>query len=48
MCYFNVKKLGWSIKKRKVKEMIRGYHLDFLSIQKVKLREIQEALCHSL
>jgi exonuclease III len=45
---FNVRGLGGSIKKRKVRELIFKNQIDFMAIQETKLENINDSLCYSL
>jgi exonuclease III len=45
---FNVRGLGGSIKKRKVRELIFKNQIDFLAIQETKMESVNDSLCHSL
>jgi hypothetical protein len=46
--YFNVRGLGGSIKKRKVRDLVFKNQIDFLAIQETKLETVSDSLCYSL
>jgi len=45
---FNVRGLGGSLKKNKIKELIRNHGVDFMAIQETKLENVSPALSYKL
>jgi hypothetical protein len=45
---YNVRGLGGQIKRRKIKELIQKYKVEFLAIQETKMETITDNLCYSL
>lgn len=45
---FNVRGLGGSLKRKKIKELVRSHRVDFLAVQETKMEVISESLCISL
>lgn len=45
---FNVRGLGGSLKRKKIKELVRSHRVDFLVVQETKMEVISESLCVSL
>lgn len=48
ICSFNVKDLGGSTKRRKVRDLILANSLEFVVIQKTKLLLVSDILVHSI
>jgi exonuclease III len=45
---FNIRGLGGRIKRRKVRNLVRCYNVDFLALQETKLEEITSEFCYSI
>lgn len=45
---FNVRGLGGRVKRKRVRELVREQHVDFLAIQETKLEVVTDNLCFSL
>jgi mannosylglycoprotein endo-beta-mannosidase len=48
VCSFNIRGLGSRVKRKKIRDLVRGEKLDFLAIQETKMESISEAFVNSL
>jgi hypothetical protein len=45
---FNIRGLGWAVKRNAIKELVRQEKVEFLAIQETKMETISDSVCYNI